>query len=87
MKAKFSKGIWLYIQHDSIVYDGDGNIVCDTMSTGEVHEESNAHLIAAAPDMYMTLHALMETHKEVFGNDKGAIIEHIEKLLKKARGE
>ena len=46
--------------------------------------EANAHLIAAAPDMY---HYLDELKNKMIGNKAIEYKNQIEQLLKKARGE
>ena len=59
MKAKFTKGSWEYVPQDSTVYADNGNeLVCETYSTGDDEYEANAHLIAAAPDMYKMIESL-----------------------------
>lgn len=46
---------------------------------------SNAHLIAAAPEMYEMLEKVLSEYKEMLGMSPEA--EDIERLLAKARGE
>ena len=84
--TKFKGAPWNYVFEDSIVYDSDGEIVCDTMSTGEEYEEANAHLISQSPAMYAMLDEIaINMHK----TDSGCIedILAIERLLAKCRGE
>jgi hypothetical protein len=52
----------------------------------EVEQKSNAHLIAAAPELYA---ALEEARARIAGSNPGAraLIDHIDAALKKARGE
>ena len=51
MKVKFTKG-WRRKESSDNILDDEGDLVCCVISNGESHEEANAHLIAAAPDMY-----------------------------------
>lgn len=47
--------------------------------------EANAHLIAAAPEMYAMLEKVLTEYKEMFGMSQE--VKDIEQLLAKARGE
>lgn len=61
-----------------IHYSDDGECVADV-----VYEEGDAHLIAAAPDMYKALKDMLAA----FGNTENDAIEKGRKALTKARGE
>ena len=86
-KAKFTKGEWVVTEVDvvdSIVGSGSVNVcVCRT---------NDAHLIAAAPEMYEELKKLSSLmdflDKETHPNIELDCVKHdIDKLLTKARGE
>ena len=52
MNTKFTKGEWLYRKKDSCIHDIErDDIVCCVMQSTP-QDSANAHLIAAAPDMY-----------------------------------
>jgi hypothetical protein len=92
-EAKFTKGPWQVIPQDGIVYDNNGEMVCGYYPTGEIEEEANASLIAAAPDMYEMLTSILSTQKRRYGYamelhiDMINLAEEVNKLLAKARGE
>ena len=85
--TKFTKGKWwACVDEDSCWVDSvEGGLITDLSRTDvSIHEsDSNAHLIAAAPEMYELL-------KDLFDNYEGlglSMDNQIEKLLAKARGE
>ena len=92
METKFTKGEWIIKNNFQVGYNvnfGDGFFTiadCQVFSEGK----ANAHLIAAAPEMYEMLESLVEKIEEVivgeghYFNDEG---EKIKNLLAKARGE
>ena len=89
MDTKFTKGLWTHQKGDDWIYDDskDGHIICCAMRVNGSYEarRANAHLIAAAPDMY----SLLEEFK-LFAVRQGwdhVLINDAEKLLAKARGE
>lgn len=94
-KEKFTPGSWLaHTERDySAVYADSGNIevcYCDTqMEDDDNHTvAANAHLIAAAPEMYALLNNILndlETDGGISLNDNAA--NDIRGLLAKARGE
>ena len=107
MNTKFTKGEW-FIERYHTMLDvsvvGKGSIC--TIDTDHVmdecmidptpEQEANAHLIAAAPDMYAEIQSDIEKLKasldadglgSMFYLDIKVIIEHKELLLTKARGE
>ncbi|HIB76367.1 MAG TPA: hypothetical protein EYO58_01860 [Flavobacteriales bacterium] len=85
--SKFTQGKW--IANGYVVESEDGKTIADCgFSDKGVDEEekSNAHLIAAAPDMYAMLDVMA---KSILTTGAGCIEDMlaIESLLKKARGE
>ena len=89
-EAKFTKGKWR-VEHFvnekgfEIAYNDDGEVIADY-----VYEESDAHLIAAAPEMYNLINDLR--HAISMGGLGGGInnaevLKSIDELLAKARGE
>ena len=90
MESKFTKGEWLiaegsptfvYALNDDKVNAFD--CVVQGYHTGKPELEANAHLIAAAPDMYKILELL------VLGDsiNDTTIDDEVRMLLAKARGE
>lgn len=84
MSAKFTKGPW-GVHGDWMIVDSSGRLIAqfeplnDDLSNANTPESfANAHLIAAAPEMYKALDDL--------ANGRGLDFP-IEQLLKKARGE
>jgi len=92
-ESKHTKGPW------DLLEDTDGSILIKTKGAGSFrevavilsdvpvteHDWANAHLIAAAPDLFVTLEALFNN-----GELRGlgvAEIEEVQNLLKKAKGE
>lgn len=82
METKFTKGEWKverFVNNKGfeISFNDDGEVVADY-----VHEEADAHLIAAAPEMY---EMLARCARELARN--GYETETVHELLAKARGE
>ena len=80
-ETKFTEGDWF--ADDScygspFIDDGSGGVLA------EVYDVNNAHLIAAAPEMYKILDFI---YKELNGVEESIYWDDIEKLLSKARGE
>lgn len=100
MKPKFTPGPWLcchrpesptihYIHSDNgSSCIGPFEIATVFESSGDgIQQRANAHLIAAAPEMYEALDALIDV---IAGNQKqslAAATDHALYALKKARGE
>ena len=91
-KAKFTKGPWVALFNGSYWDIGDG-ISEFAMSMKNKHAsppielgrmESNAHLIASAPEMYEMLECLSSQLTSINAH---IAVNDIEKLLAKARGE
>lgn len=97
-ETKFTKGEWVVnytgthwnnpaLRNIEINYGSQGECICDT-----VYNDSDAHLIAAAPEMYEELKRLSDlmpfldeqTHPQI---ECDALKYDIDKLLAKARGE
>jgi len=84
--ADFTKGPWVKDSRGECLINPDGeNIIvwgCGLSSATKTDERvANAHLIAAAPDMYKMLLECFHT------SNKGAWKDNIGELLAKARGE
>ena len=85
-EAKFTKGPWNYEDGCEVIYDDEGNVVCDTVgSTTREHYDYNAHLIAAAPEMYEILLECLDDELEMHGTT--SLSNKISQSLAKARGE
>ncbi|APC46574.1 hypothetical protein [Alteromonas phage PB15] len=102
-EAKFTKGPW-YVYNNDVYLEivSDKGAICDTCMSGHEFDggdclegksaKANAHLIAAAPEMY----AMLQSIDDLFGlldehthpNIELDCQQHeIRKLLAKARGE
>ncbi|WP_417764649.1 hypothetical protein [Shewanella chilikensis] len=95
-EEKFTKGPWQYEDGNEIVYNQDGDVVCDTIgATTREHQDYNGHLIASAPEMYEMLDRVISNYQEA-----ASVAEHegyetkysqdkifVDALLAKARGE
>jgi hypothetical protein len=91
-EAKFTKGEWWVnhtgkhhnnpeISQHEICYSKEGECVVD-----HVYDVNDAHLIAAAPEMYEMLNNILDERVGVAKNDY-VLDDEIESLLAKARGE
>ena len=106
MNAKFTKGEWVvnsYQNHVEIIGHETNPYIADVLDSGigESEAKSNAHLIAAAPDMYRLLEACEKTFAALYPSEvKHVQPEHysefkavhhligsIQNSLSKARGE
>ncbi|MCP4058377.1 MAG: hypothetical protein GY738_13895 [Pseudoalteromonas sp.] len=79
METKFTKGEWIASCY--VVVDSQGDTIADCGFSDEIHdekEETNAALIAAAPEMYAMLERLQLNVADEIERDE---------LLKKARDE
>lgn len=81
-KAEFTKGEW-YIDDAWVACDGSPVCAMGDSWVSYDNSKENAHLIAAAPEMYEILKMLLD--KDAI-NNFGLDIE-VAKLLKKARGK
>lgn len=87
-KAKFTKGTWKRNYHANgcqyvsakVGLNGSYSIA----STHGPDDVANAHLIAAAPDMYKMLERFSKYFEEMC---EGEVTDEINNLLAKARGE
>lgn len=84
-KTKFTNGNW---EFDGELVMSEGTVIADPIYTGDEEVTANAHLIAAAPEMYVMLETVLNvldgraeyTHEDISKS-------YIQKLLAKARGE
>jgi len=95
-ETKFTKGEWFAIVDDECCFidNCEKGLIADLEESDAPCDEAeaNAHLIAAAPDMYEMLESLSElmpfldeqTHPQI---ECDALKCDIDKLLEKARGE
>ena len=86
-EAKFTNGEWRverFVNNKGfeISFNDDGEVVADY-----VYTEPDAHLIAAAPEMYKLLETLYELADNESIDIGGALMWDIRELLAKARGE
>ena len=96
--SNFTKGEWtLYRVNHSMTIEGEVHVVAsegypsafvpswiDDKETS-IEAIANAHLIAAAPEMYEMLENVLTEYKEMLGMSQE--VKGIEQLLAKARGE
>lgn len=88
-ETKYTKGEWeIYVspvylnQGYTSVESGEGRIFgCKMYNSDQVEKIANAHLIAAAPELY----AMLEQLSDMDGNQM--MKKEINELLTKARGE
>ena len=99
--TKFTKGPWVGEPLDNgfehVVTDGKGLLICKcfgwagyTDSGAEVDIAANAHLIAAAPEMYEALKELVRidnSYDAVTGSVETAAFDAAETALAKAEGK
>lgn len=81
--GKFTRWPWRYDGGHGIVFDANGDVVCDMLPTGDSIHDASAALIAAAPEMYEMLRMLVDNDSI---NDH-SIDKEVMSLLAKARGE
>lgn len=83
--SEWTPGPWVAV-NERDVDTADGKCIA-IMGVGVDEFEANAHLIAAAPDLYEALAAIMNHHasKVLFGNRQMA--DNAWNALAKARGE
>ena len=95
-EAKFTKGEW--VSHDKRPYCNGFSIFAGSQYVAFVGDsdnvtecETNAHLIAAAPEMYEMLSSLRDGIENVIESEgwyfEDATLDSIDSLLAKARGE
>lgn len=87
-EAKFTKGEWI-AREDECSCVGDFEVVANIEDDGaydliaeNIQDEADAHLIAAAPEMYAALESIL-----MDWNCEPSDIDWLESLLAKARGE
>tara|TARA_R100000544_G_C2163311_1_gene28695 strand:+ start:44 stop:325 length:282 start_codon:yes stop_codon:yes gene_type:complete len=89
--AKFTKGKWVInytgthwnnptLRNIEVNYGSQGECICDT-----VYNDSDAHLIAAAPEMYEILESIYNA--ACYTGTYSSEMDQIKALLAKARGE
>jgi hypothetical protein len=99
LKNKFTPGPWVYgdaSENGQYIWDPKGErIVAEAYPDWDQDFEANAHLIAAAPEMYALLLKNLNEWKQydMANDDNGAtgkarikLMKDIQKLLVKARG-
>ena len=93
METKFTKGEWFTEDYSTLlnvsakgsgsICDVDTDYITDEYVIDPTEEQrANAHLIAAAPDMYEMLYYIMKGEIRAYAHEK-----RIKELLSKARGE
>ena len=96
MDTKFTKGLWTHQKGDDWIYDDskDDQVICCAMPVNNNYEvrRANAHLIAAAPDMYELLKEFLPMDEDGNGEfqyNEGSeyLGKKVTELLAKARGE
>ena len=104
MDTKFTKGEWHVDNAGDVVIKGSGGYVgypshdgaIASLDDGEYIENDNkydAHLIAAAPDMYAMVNEVLSMQKQWHGHGMethmklAVLAKKMELLLSKARGE
>ncbi len=94
-EAKFTKGPWKITEsklQNKIIIEGDNYVISDVNDPTMNEDIANAHLIAAAPEMYEALLYLIPLIKELHNiTDHKLKLDNvayeINLLLAKARGE
>ena len=91
MNTKFTKGEFVCRDDDGEIWIDSVNVglVADlcTSNAGYIESLANAHLIAAAPDMYKILAELIENMSADNSIRASEWVNDIDLILKKARGE
>lgn len=86
-KLKHTPGPWKYtvskIHHRHQISDSNGGQICLMWNRGKDITESNAHLIAAAPEM---LEALIDVYRLYIDRDICCDNEFIKSIIEKATG-
>ena len=90
-EPKFTKGEWIAtVNNNDELQTSFFGFVCGCtyyqLGSG-IENKSNAHLIAAAPDMYAKLESIADGLRDAGGAGNNALAVEIDKLLVKARGE
>lgn len=85
-EAKFTKGEWMVYGDWAIKRKGTTEILASFEERGFNNQEgfANAHLMAAAPEMY---EAIKQCRKFYHKNGLEDLRDELDKLLAKARGE
>lgn len=88
-EPKFQPAPWAYHEESKIIYDSNGEIVCDTMGSGEESQEASGRLIEQSPVMHEILEVLCNFNCpcEYLSESELAAFDKIESLLKSVRGE
>ena len=103
MKANFTKGEWFIeryhtmldvsvVGHGAICTVDTDHVLQECMIDPTPEQEANAHLIAAAPDMYKMVSKVLEMQKQWYGYGVDThmkladMAKEMELLLAKARG-
>jgi len=89
--SEYTKGPWF--ENWNRVFTGsfgdpDSELIC--VVDGDSNAKANAHLIAAAPELYEALKGYMESEWMVthdWGGDRDAVREKAEKAINKAEGK
>ena len=99
MTTKFTPGPWTATSYPDSLEASVLAPICGTEAIGEIawigennfktQAEANAHLIAAAPDMYVECEAALSFLQDDSKSPqrRAAMIEYLEATLAKARGE
>jgi len=84
MKTKFTEGEWRYNSSSQSISKPGKNQIAKVWMFGGGEGTANAHLIAAAPEMYEALeHVILLLKPE----ENPTTIKQIARLLNKARGQ
>jgi len=85
MKHKFTPGPWKVDRDENfILSEGFGDVACIVNIENREEREANRALIAAAPELYEALMAIVDVFPERPGEE---VLSKINKALAKARGE
>lgn len=94
-ETKFTPGPWHYSGLGEVIQRDEREFICNTKWDGfdGVNEfrnarwEQNAHLIAAAPDLYAALEAIIAWEQSEDGPFAWEVLGQAKSALAKARGE